>query len=165
MGGQRMGAEQHITEGNATARPTYGTMNLFHYRPKTAKRLPYYDIFPLTIPVKRHRNGFTGINFHYLSIPQRVKILNILTEAFADRDVEKLDMTWRNIQTYRQTQPMVHRYLASQVDSLFLRLPIEDMLIAVLLPVQRFYKGPWNMRKQVSPLTVHRDSRNIMNAT
>ena len=140
-------------------------MNLFHYRPKHAKRLPYYDIFPLTIPVKRHRNGFTGINFHYLSIPQRVKILNILVEAYADDAVEKLDMTWRNIQTYRQTQPMVHRYLASQVDSLFLRLPIEDMLIAVLLPVQRFYKGPWSMRKQVSPTTVHRDSRNIMNAT
>ena len=160
-----MSAEQHIAEGNSTARPTYGTMNLFHYRPKTAKRLPYYDIFPLTIPVKRHRNGITGINFHYLSIPQRVKILNILVEAYADDAVEKLDMTWRQIQSYAPVRPMVHRYLAKQVDSLFLRLPIEDMLIAVLLPVQRFYKGPWNTRKQVSPLSVHRDSRNIMNAT
>jgi len=159
-----MGAQQHILEGNSTARPTYGTMNLFHYRPKTAKRLPYYDVFPLTIPVKRHRNGFTGINFHYLSIPLRVKILNILTEAYADRDVEKLDMTWRSIQRYKQIQPMVHRYLASRVDSLFLRLPIEDMLIAVLLPVQRFYKGAWSMRKQVSPITVHRDSRDMINA-
>jgi len=158
MGGSSMSATQHITQGNSTARPNYGMMNLFSYRPETAEKLDYYDLFPLSIPVVSHRDGFTGINFHYLPVPLRVKFLNTLVEAFADKD--KLDMTWRSISGLRTARPIVRRYKARNVKSLFLKLTVEDMLIAVLLPVQRFYSGAYNSRRSVSENVVYRETRN-----
>ena len=29
--------------------PKWGILNLFWYRPKTAKKLPYYDVFPIVL--------------------------------------------------------------------------------------------------------------------
>jgi len=163
LGGTDMTARQHIRvgerEGNTTARPNYGMMNLFAYRPKTAEKLSYYDIFPLSIPVKQHRDGFTGINFHYLSIPLRVKLLNTLVEAFGDSSNEKLDMTWRSISSYNKVRPIVRRYKARYVQSLFLKLSIEDMLIAVLLPVERFYTGEYRSKLSVNKNMVYRETR------
>ena len=152
--------QQHIDQGNTTARPNYGMMNLFSYRPETAEKLPYYDLFPLTIPVVKHRDGFTGINFHYLSVPLRVKLLDILVEAFADDDKGKLDMTWRSIANLRSVRPIVRRYKAQKVKSLFLKLTTEDMLIAALLPVQQFYTGAYNSRRAVRANDVYRETRN-----
>ena len=160
MGGSNMTATQHIDQGNTTARPNYGMMNLFSYRPETAEKLPYYDLFPLSIPVVKHRDGFTGINFHYLSVPLRVKLLDILVEAFADDDKGKLDMTWRSIANLRSVRPIVRRYKAQKVKSLFLKLTIEDMLIAALLPVQQFYTGAYNSRRAVRANDVYRETRN-----
>ena len=160
MGGSSMSATQHINQGNSTARPNYGMMNLFSYSPETAEKLDYYDMFPLSIPVAKHRDGFTGINFHYLPIPLRVKLLNTLVESFKDDGNNRLDMTWRNISGLRSVRPIVRRYKARNVNSLFLKLTVEDMLIAVLLPVQQFYSGAYNSRRSVSENLVYRETRN-----
>ena len=159
LGGSSMSAQAHINQGTTTGRPNYGMMNLFSYRPETAEKLQYYDVFPLSIPVVKHRDGFTGINFHYLPIPLRVKLLNTLVEAFGDDSNEKLDMTWRSIANLRSVRPIVRRYKARNVKSMFLKLSVEDMLIAVLLPVQQFYSGEYRSRKSVSPNEVYRDTR------
>ena len=159
LGGGTMTATQHIREGRATARPNYGMMNLFSYRPEKGEKLPFYDVFPLAIPVAKKRDGFTGINFHYLTIPQRVKLLNILVESFKDGENNKLDMTWRNISSLRSARPIVRRYKAANVSSMFLKLDVEDMLIAVLLPVEQFYKGDYATRQPVSTNEVHREIR------
>ncbi len=162
LGGGTMTATQHIREGRATARPNYGMMNLFSYRPEKGEKLPFYDIFPLAIPVAKHRDGFTGINFHYLTIPQRVKLLNTLVESFKDGGNDKLDMTWRNISGLRSVRPIVRRYKAANVGSMFLKLSVEDMLIAVLLPVEQFYRGDYSTRRPVSTNEVHREIRRKM---
>ena len=162
LGGDSMSAKSHINQGQATARPNYGMMNLFSYRPETAEKLRFYDIFPLAIPVARHRDGFTGINFHYLPIPARVKLLNSLVESFKDGENEKLDMTWRNVSGLRSVRPIVRRYKAANVNSLFLKLTVEDMLIAVLLPVQQFYSGEYFSRRPVTDNEVYRDTRRRM---
>lgn len=157
LGGTSMGAEAHIDEGTATAKPNYGMMNLFSYRPKTAEKLPYYDIFPLSIPIAKHRDGFTGINFHYLSIPMRVRLLDILVEAFGENN--KVQMSWRQIKGLGLARPIVRKYKAAWVQSKFLRLPVEDMLIAALLPVQQFYTGKWDAKRPVSSNTVWSETR------
>lgn len=162
LGGTTMTAEQHIEEGYATAKPNYGMMNLFHYQPQTAEKLPFYDLFPLVIPVEKNRDGFTGINFHFLSIPMRVAFLNLLTEAFADDRMEKLNLTWRQISGLGKSKAIVRRYKAKNVKSTFLRLPIEDMLIAVLLPVQKFYTGSLSSRTSVPSNSVYSQTRNKM---
>ena len=156
------------------ARPTYGMMNLFWYKPLNAKRLKYYDLYPLVIPFKRHRNGFTGLNFHYLSVPMRINLLERLS-AFEDSgtlyslDVDDIDQLlafeWTEVKGMRGIKPIVRRYLANYVYSNFLKIELEDMVVASLLPVERFYTGDlWDDRMdRVNPRRVWDESRRTVN--
>ena len=148
-------------EGSTQSRPTYGMLNLFHYRPKTDKRLPYYDVFPIVLPFKKHRNGFTGLNMHYLSMGVRVQLLDRM-KVYAEE--EKLEVYWDLIGGIRQVRPIVRRYSAAQVQSLFLRIPLEDMLVGVLLPVQEFYKGEWGYKQRVASRSVWYHTRQAINS-
>ena len=49
---------------------------MFFYDPKFKKTLPYYDTFPLVLPLETYNDGFLGINMHYLPIPLRVNLLD-----------------------------------------------------------------------------------------
>ena len=57
---------QLIRDGKITGRVNFGALNMFIYDPKLKNKLPYYDTFPLVLPIERYRDGFLGINFHYL---------------------------------------------------------------------------------------------------
>jgi len=171
----RITAEQMIDQGKSTARPTYGMMNLFRYKPLNAGKLKYYDVFPLVIPFKKHRNGFTGLNFHYLNIPMRINLLERL-QAFEDSGTlysldaknigDLLAFEWGEIVGMRGIKPIVHRYLAKYVYSKFLKIELEDMVVGAMLPVERFYTGDlWNdVRIRVQPRRVWDDSRRAVNA-
>ena len=157
-----------------TARPNYGMMNLFWYKPLNAKRLKYYDLYPLVIPFKKHRNGFTGLNFHYLSVPMRMNLLERLS-AFEDSgtlyslDVNDIDQLlafeWMEVKGMKGIKPIVRRYLANYVYSNFLKIGLEDMVVASLLPVERFYTGDlWDDRMdRVNPRRVWDESRRTVN--
>lgn len=160
LGGDSKDPIEHINEGRSTIRHGYGIMNLFHYLPKTAEKLPFYDVFPLVIPIESKKGGFLGINFHYLTIPQRVRILSMLTDAFGDE--EKLNFTWMSVSSNSKIRPIVRRYKTQNINSRVLRISLEDMLIAVLLPVQRFYKGPIYSRTAVSSNVVYSNIRKQM---
>ena len=69
------GAMDLIRDGKQSRTPHYGRMNMFFYDPKGRKTLPYYDTFPLVLPIESYPDGFLGINFHYLPIPLRLKLL------------------------------------------------------------------------------------------
>ncbi|SVA17371.1 uncharacterized protein METZ01_LOCUS70225 [marine metagenome] len=170
-------ARQLIKEGGkedkTTRRPNFGMMNLFYYKPKTPARLRYFDVFPLVIPMgKRLNNGFVGINFHYLSVPQRWALLERLqafqTSSLLDAfDPEEgagdvVSLFWSQIRSIRGVRPIVRRYLTEQVSSFFLKIEISEMLIAVSLPVERFYEGAWNKKKRVSPDKVWSNTRRRM---
>ena len=157
-----------------TARPNYGMMNLFWYKPLNAKRLKYYDLYPLVIPFKKHRNGFTGLNFHYLSVPMRMNLLERLS-AFEDSgtlyslDVNDIDQLlafeWMEVKGMKGIKPIVRRYLANYVYSNFLKVGLEDMVVASLLPVERFYTGDlWIDRMdRLNPRRVWDASRRTVN--
>ena len=163
----KLKAQQVIRKGkeDATARvrPTYGMLNLFHYRPTTSEKLPYYDIFPLSLPVRKHTDGFTGLNFHYLSVPMRVRLLEIIAAGFGDETTQRMNVTYSKIKRFSYVKPTVRRYKAKAVGSLFLQIPLEDMLVGALLPVQVFYKGRWSAKSLVLPTEVWRDSRRKIN--
>ena len=57
-----------VREGKRSATPFFGRLNMFFYSPKHKDKLPYYDRFPLVLPLERYRGGFMGINMHYLSL-------------------------------------------------------------------------------------------------
>ena len=172
----RITASQMIDQGKSTPRPTYGMMNLYWYKPLNAARLKYYDLFPLVIPFKKHRNGFTALNFHYLSIPMRINLLERL-EAYEDsgtlysldeNDIGSLlAFEWGEIKGMRGIKPIVRRYLAKYVYSNFLKIELEDMVAGALLPVERFYEGDlWNDRmERVHPRRVWDESRRVVNIT
>ena len=153
--------------GEADARsrgsiPKWGNMNLFWYRPKTAKKLPYYDMFPIVLPFEKHKNGFTGINFHYLPIYMRIKLLELLDAGYGDEDKGKLQVFWSDLRQLKLARPIVRRYLASHVHSLFLHISLEDMFVGILLPVEKFYKGEYKNKRGVSSRIVWNDIQGLM---
>ena len=150
---------------NRKSIPKWGNMNLFWYRPKTAKKLPYYDMFPIDLPFEKHKNGFTGINFHYLPIYMRIKLLEILDAGYADDRKGRLQVFWHDLKQLKLARPIVRRYLAPNVKSLFLHISLEDMFVGVLLPVEKFYKGSWTAKRGVSSRDVWRDIQGQMYGT
>ena len=122
-----------IRDGKRNSRPFYGRLNMFIYDPKFKKTLPYYDTFPLVLPLEKYSDGFLGINLHYLPIPLRIRLLDRLVDFSNDTD---FDETTRLI-----VKPTIHKYLAGQVKSQFRRIDADEFTIATLLPVQRFKKA------------------------
>jgi len=167
----RITAGEMLAQGKSTATPNFGLLNLFNYKPLGPERLKYYDMFPLVLPFKFHRNGFTGLNFHYLSIPMRIDLLRRLDAMFEeDAELYRLDshnqgrvlaMTWSRIKGMRGVKPCVKRYRAMYVYSNFLKIEVHDMAAAVLLPVEKFYEGDLWADKQgrVISRDVWKDSR------
>jgi len=62
--------------GGLTSKMWLGKMYFFVYNPKHKMTLPYYDMFPLVLPVERYSDGFLGINFHYLAPKERAHLLD-----------------------------------------------------------------------------------------
>ena len=92
-----------IRAGDHSTRPIYGIMNLYYYMPKYEKTLPYYDVFPLVIPIKRLPGGFLGLNFHYLSVPMRVKLLEIIAQIhFSISDYKGSEKLYRESLNIRE---------------------------------------------------------------
>ena len=160
-------------ENKVTVRPNFGMMNLFYYRPKGAQQLPYYDIFPLVIPLGRRKpEGFVGINFHYLSVPMRWQLLERLQmfqepselEAYDSEEGQDMVMAlfWPKIKMKRGVKPIVRRYLTKNIKSYFLKIELNEMVVAISLPIERFYTGKWNGKKRVRPEQVFRKTRREM---
>ena len=156
-----------------TVRPNFGTMNLFYYRPKGAANLPYYDIFPLVIPIGRRLNdGFVGLNFHYLSVPQRWLLLERLSMFQVPSELDAFDtgegagdvmaLFWSKIRRKRGVRPIVKRYLTKNIKSRFLKIELSEMLIALSIPMERFYTGKWGGRKKYISEKVYRQTRREM---
>ena len=156
-----------------TVRPNFGTMNLFYYRPKGAAKLPYYDVFPLVIPIGRRLNdGFVGLNFHYLSVPQRWLLLERLSMFQVPSELDSFDtgegagdvmaLFWSKIRRKRGVRPIVKRYLTKNIKSRFLKIELSEMLIALTIPMERFYTGKWGGRKKYISEKVYRQTRREM---
>ena len=103
-------------------------MNFFMYSPKykdDKNVLPYYDRFPLILPVQPLRpytEGFMGLNFHYLSIPMRIRLLNIMSEYASDDKFDegtRLRLTWNRIKRNQMVRPTIKRYLYEHVRTPF----------------------------------------------
>ena len=62
-----------------------GDMVMYVYDPKLKKSLPYYDTFPLTIVVGPAKDGFYGINLHYLPPKVRAIFLDKLGDIASNK--------------------------------------------------------------------------------
>ena len=125
---------QLIRDGKITGRVNFGALNMFIYDPKLKNKLPYYDTFPLVLPIERYRDGFLGINFHYLPYALRARLLSRLDP----------NANYSALKNVRLVKPTLKRYLNSNVRSRFRKLEEEDFMTAIMLPVQRFKKSSTN---------------------
>ena len=150
-------------DATAQARPRGGMLNLFNYRPKEPTRISFYDTFPLVLPVGGSKTGFKGLNFHYLPIPMRIKLLELIAAGYGDETAQTAVVTWDKVKALRYVAPTIRQYNAKQVKSVFLQIPLDDMLIGALLPVQRFFSGEFNSRKKVHNNSVYKASREKIN--
>jgi len=121
-----------------------GKMYFYYYDPKTKDNLPYWDKFPLVIPIETYRDGFLGLNLHYISPKQRLVLLDALSE-FANNskydETTRLRLTYNNLKNLGKAykaKPCVKKYLFKHVDSRFLEIEANEWDIAVLLPFQNF---------------------------
>jgi hypothetical protein len=151
------GAQDLIRDGKRNNKPFYGRLNMFFYDPKFKKTLPYYDTFPLVLPLEIYPDGFLGINFHYLPIPLRIKLLDKLVDYSNNTNFDestKLVVDYSRLKSLSIIKPTLHRYLAGQTKSQFRRIDADEFMVAALLPVQRF--------KKASASAVWKDSRSMI---
>ena len=138
------GAMDLIRDGKRSSRPFYGRLNMFFYDPKFKAKLPYYDTFPLVLPIETYSDGFLGINFHYLPIPLRVKLLDRLVDFSNNTKFDestKLVVDYSKLKNINLVKPTIHKYLAGHTKSQFRRIDADEFTVAALLPVQRFKKA------------------------
>jgi len=144
-------AMQLIRDGKQSSSPFFGNLNMFFYDPKFKKTLPYYDRFPLVLPIERYSDGFLGINLHYLPIPLRIRLLDELMDYSTDTNFDsktKINANYSKLKNVKLLKPTLKRYLAGKVKSRFRRVDADEFTVATLLPVQRFSKSSaakvWN---------------------
>ena len=138
------GAQDLIRDGKRNNKPFYGKLNMFFYNPKFKKKLPYYDTFPLVLPLETYSDGFLGLNLHYLPIPLRIKLLDRLVDYSNNTQFDestRLIVDYSKLKKIKLIKPTIHKYLAGQVQSQFRRIDADEFTVATLLPVQRFKKA------------------------
>ena len=140
----RISAARLMRDNKLKKAPSFNKLHFFRYDPKLKATLPYYDTFPLVMPIQSAKGGFLGINFHYLPIPLRMRLLETLDRRNFTGNYSKL----KNI---REVKPTIKHYLRRQFVSGFLELEEDDYAPAIFMPVAQF--------KKASASQVWRDSR------
>lgn len=129
-----------------TNRFLIGGLYFFYYSAKYDDKLPYWDAFPLVMPLERDTNGFLGLNLHYL--PPRVragfmdKLMNFAIYDDAD-EIKRLRVTYEILSAskrFKEFRPCIKRYLYSHVASKILAVQPEEWETAVFLPAHQFQK-------------------------
>ena len=121
-----------------------GRMFSFFYDPKMKESLPWYDRFPLVIPVQETIDGFVGLNLHYLTPKMRMFFLSKLVSFVSDDNYDektRMQLTWRLVKGAtlgRYAQPSVKRYIRENIKSRLLEFQAEEWVMAVFLPTERF---------------------------
>ena len=124
-----------------------GSMYMYVYDAKWKDHpeiLPYWDMFPLMICLKKLPDGFLGLNLHYLSPKQRGIFLGQLYDLRSNSRLDeqtKLRVTYnilKNATEYKLFKPCIKRYLYNHVKTNFARIQSQDWLTAVFLPTQKF---------------------------
>lgn len=123
-----------------------GKMYFFFYDPKLKETLPFYDRFPLVIPIEKYSDGFLGLNLHYLPVKYRVILLDKLYDiANNDKfnETTKLRVSYDLLSgssRFKEFEPCLKRYLNSHIRSNITIIDSDKWETAIFLPVEQFVK-------------------------
>ena len=134
---------------NKDARPQVGRMYMFVYDAKHKDTLPYFDMYPMVIPIEFYGDGFLGINFHYLPPLARAQLLDALMDISNNNkydDTTKLNISYKLLRAsatrYKGFESCVKRYLFAHVRSSFHYVSPADWDKAVVMPLQKWHINP-----------------------
>ena len=142
------GRKEIMTDRNigvSAGKPTIGQLYLFQYNAKWADILPYWDMWPLIFPFDHAKDGFYGINLHYLPPNARAALMIRLIKAQGGggnmNENFKLKLNYSIITSFKPAIPCIKRYLFSHVQGKGLYgIGGEDWSYAAALPLQKFQK-------------------------
>jgi hypothetical protein len=123
-----------------------GRMYMFFYDPKHKQTLPYYDEFPVIFPIEKHRDGFLGLNFHYLPYRERAVFMDRLYQLATNKSYDektKIAVSYsvvKQASRYRFFKPCIKKYLNNHVKSRLIEVASAEWDIALFLPVAQFAK-------------------------
>jgi hypothetical protein len=137
-----VGQPEHFSRG----KPWVGSMSMFVYDAATKNSLPYWDRFPLVIPVeiyKEPKPSFAGINLHYLDHSFRALLLDRLM-VYGSPDTHRLNRLdyeiLSGIKKLKMYKPCWHRYSMDRIRTRVAMVPKPLWTTAVMLPTESFMK-------------------------
>ena len=131
----------------AQAGASPGDMIMYIYDPKLKQTLPYYDTFPLSIVVGPAKDGFYGINLHYLPPKIRAIFLDKLGDVVSNKKFNattKFRITYNLLKAtknYKYFKPCFKHYLTKHVSSKIARVNAAEWNIAIFLQTAKFKKA------------------------
>jgi len=124
-----------------------GKLFFYKYDPKLKAELPYYDMFPLILMINTLKDGWHGINLHYLPPKQRQVLISRLLINLSDTKLDnntRLRINYKILKSaskYRLFKPCFKRYLVNHTRSSVRPIPMRHWAKAILLPVAQFKKA------------------------
>ncbi|MBT6072472.1 MAG: hypothetical protein HOH07_03390 [Euryarchaeota archaeon] len=122
-----------------------GRMFTFGYDAKHKKTLPYWDRFPLIVVLDVYKDGFIGLNFHYLSPVERAKFLSKIMKFASEKgdtdsmsDKAHFKLSWDAVRNINGAEKMIHKYLYGHVKTSLLEAPANEWENVIYLPYQKF---------------------------
>jgi hypothetical protein len=137
-------AREIVSEKNRNGTFEVGGLYHFFYDPLTKNKLPYYDTFPLIIPLRIDKDGFLALNLHYLPPMYRATFLDKLMPLAlknAREDPVRLRVTYdilKITQSVKEFKPCLKKYLESQIRSRIVPVEPNEWEVALFLPTAIF---------------------------
>lgn len=136
-----------IRKGNT---PFVGGLFQYVYDAKTKEKLPYWDAFPIVIPIEFYDDGFLGLNLHYMPPNIRVKILDkLMSYTKTIRTGSNGKRTYMRL-SYQMLKGLYHipgfdfmlkRYLYTHIKSRIMQVQPNYWREVAYLPTQQFKKA------------------------
>ena len=117
-----------------------GRMFLLGYNPRSPEDLDYYDVYPVIFVIGYTKNGFLGLNLHYLPLDYRSRLFSALVSY--NSKPNRLDLSYNLIKTFSQSalaKVCIRRYISTNITDM-VHIPQQDWAEVSGLPIEVFKK-------------------------
>jgi hypothetical protein len=129
-----------------------GQMVFFKYKPQDTRFVgssSAYDVFPLVIITEVHRDGFEGLNLHFIAKRWRRMLFNAIEQSLpirraGDPSLTRLGTTYRRIKgpkKFKFFKPCYRRYVKSGFRKRPILIPSDFWDVLVDVDLALFVKG------------------------
>jgi len=130
------------TGWKTVTKPEPGKLYLAIYDAKYRDTLPIWDAAPLSMFWKADARHIYGLNFHFLSIPAKKKLLGALKKAAGKRKYPQISSALvSQLAKHPAYKPAVKMYLYDHFKSNLLLIPVEEWEKVIYLPLAKMHKN------------------------